>query len=201
MGAANDKESNDGEPISQYPFPCCAECVICSCPPSNKSEESAAEYRKKRIDKHLNKSGSFRVVSRNFNRVPDSRLKEMCFEFLQVEATTPKSESTPLTRPHSLDGKSTTPLLTPPKPPMVRPSLSFSGKLPDDWSPEQQRRLQWAVEEVSSRSNIRPPGFRAMQLVQAARERNKRELEGHYNLRLPQFPLVPLSIRYWLGRR
>ena len=81
-------------------------------------------------------------------------------------------------QPHTLNNNSK----IPPKPPNFRPPLSFSGKLPEDWSPAQQQWLQWAVEEIAKSSNIRPPGYRAMQEIQTAR-RDKRELTGHYNLR------------------
>jgi hypothetical protein len=80
----------------------------------------------------------------------------------------------------------------PSKPP-IRPALSFSGKLPDDWSPEQQQRLQWAVEEIARRSNIRPPGYRTMQAIQAIRNRDGRDLEGRYDLRFSHYFSVTLS--------
>ncbi len=74
------------------------------------------------------------------------------------------------------------------KPPQVRPSMSFCGKIPEDWSPEQQQRLQWAVEEVASRNDIRPPGYHTMQAFQADRNRGKREVgEGEYDLRFALF--------------
>jgi hypothetical protein len=70
---------------------------------------------------------------------------------------------------------------TPPK--QRRPALSFSGKLPPDWSAEQQEALEKAVADVALRSRIRHPGFRAMQLVKSVRDRGKREAEGPYDLR------------------
>ena len=79
--------------------------------------------------------------------------------------------------------------MTPLKP-HIRPALSFSGKLPDDWSPEQQQRLQWAVGEIAQRHNIRLPGYRVMQDIQAARNNGKRELEGQYDYRSSSLTLL-----------
>ena len=55
--------------------------------------------------------------------------------------------------------------------PMIASSLSFKGSLPPDWDVSQQDRLKWAVEEVSRRLGIRPPGLRATRAIMAARSK------------------------------
>ncbi len=59
--------------------------------------------------------------------------------------------------------------------PSRRASLLYAGKLPEDWTEEQQEQLRWAVAETARRSQLRPPGHKAMKVVLAARANGQRE--------------------------
>jgi hypothetical protein len=63
------------------------------------------------------------------------------------------------------------------------PSTTFFGKNHQEWSAEEQQRLELAVKEVALRSSINPPGPRAIQIIMTARARGNRELDGEHGLR------------------
>ncbi len=50
MGAANDKEFASDTPISQYPFPCCTECTVCSARPVTASKPAESTRTWTEID-------------------------------------------------------------------------------------------------------------------------------------------------------
>ena len=63
-------------------------------------------------------------------------------------------------------------------------SLSFSGKIPADWDKAQLERLEWAVQEIARRSQLRAPGPRSMHAVMEARARGDRDAAStNYDLR------------------
>ena len=63
-------------------------------------------------------------------------------------------------------------------------SLSFSGKIPADWDKAQLERLEWAVQEIARRSQLRAPGPRSMHSVMEARARGDRDAAStNYDLR------------------
>ena len=69
MGAANYKESTNGESASQYPFTCCVECTVCSSRPvSGTATTKAADSKKMWTENELKQAASDQVESRN--RIP-----------------------------------------------------------------------------------------------------------------------------------
>lgn len=70
-----------------------------------------------------------------------------------------------------------------PRSPRLGSSLSYRGAPAPGWSVQQQDRLRLAVEEISRRWKVRPPGPRAMQELMTAREQGRRDSIGVYDLR------------------
>ncbi len=50
-----------------------------------------------------------------------------------------------------------------------RPSITYLGKIPQDWSAEEQQRLKSAIHEVAARMHIPAPGPREMPSIMSAR--------------------------------
>jgi hypothetical protein len=66
---------------------------------------------------------------------------------------------------------------------MPRFSLSFAGDIPDDWTEEDQNKLQFAVAEVARRSRLRFPGHKEMRVELPARIMGRRESSMVYGKR------------------
>ena len=171
MGAASfknkDENSTNNDNIC-FGLPNYIECTICEPKKTEAPPNSQGRVRPKR---GLSSGTTGRKNS-------DSEFKSFERDTLsEAQPTTSVPTSYALQRSKSVES------LPRPARPSRRPSLSFEGRLPRDWNQEQQERLRWAVDEVSRRLKLRPPGPRAMQVVMAARSRGKRDAANEYDLR------------------
>jgi hypothetical protein len=171
MGAANDKvgiaanaraRTDTNEPRGFMPF--CVDCQpICeprqnsflsSCDPNNQGSQVD-----KASGKHMDASQP-QTKARSFRTVDNLRQSSSNAPEAQLNRN---ASDTQLKR--------------------VRSSLSFEGKLPADWDAVQLKKMKGAVEEISNRLRIKPPGPRAMQSVMASRSRGKLDDEIDFNRR------------------
>lgn len=176
MGAANTKldHATDSSIANQIrSLVLMPRCIDCStlCEPTKNESGTYVQGRARRTGSGMQRKNESKVLDKTQHEENQSSA-------LSTSQTAHMIQSSPiLQRSHSASFETML------QRPMIRSSLSFKEQLPPEWSRSQQERLEWAVEEISRRSKIRPPGPRAMQAAMAARSRGKREAASAYNLR------------------
>jgi hypothetical protein len=172
MGAANDK--NEGvlipaeRPNGFIRLPICVDCSpICESENFGGSSDlqSGTEAACSDATPGSFQFGGFRIPS---------------FEIKQPERDNPtliRTESA-TSSPHLM---SSADILNSTKSPRSRCSVSILLTQTQDWNESQRMRLQLAVEEISRRMKIRPPGPRAMQVIMEARSKGLSAPPSTYN--------------------
>ncbi len=158
MGGMNSKsEGVEGtnQPVPQNQIICCLDCT-----PLHSS-----------IGKDTNQEKQFEQWSHTLQSTKNGSIKPRCSVVPNCKkwqtAQSQSSESLGQCSPKSLR----------------RASLTFAGTIPDDWSEEQQSKLQSAVAEVARRSRLRFPGHNEMQVEVSAQALKKRQSSWIYGTR------------------